>query len=81
MAAGDEALHPLPVSADDAARAARYTDVAARLDALLAGESDWVAAQATVVCELHHAFECASCTMPCAADDMPCCRLSNTRRR
>lgn len=27
-----------------------------RLDALLEGESDWIAAMATVVCELHNAF-------------------------
>ncbi|MEM8599373.1 MAG: GAF domain-containing protein [Bacteroidota bacterium] len=27
------------------------------MDALLDGEADWTAAMATVVCELHHAFE------------------------
>jgi GAF domain-containing protein len=40
-----------------ASRAARYAAVRASLDALLEGETDWVAAMATVVCELHHAFE------------------------
>ena len=42
-----------------AARAARegaYREVGAAIDALLDGEDDWVAAMATVVCELHHAF-------------------------
>ncbi len=34
----------------------RYADVRARLDAILDGETDWVAAMATVACELHHAF-------------------------
>jgi hypothetical protein len=53
-------LVPLPVSADAAARSAHYAAVAERVDALLEGETDWVAAQATVACELHHAFECAS---------------------
>lgn len=33
-----------------------YADVRARLDALLEDEDDWVAAMATVACELHHAF-------------------------
>jgi len=37
-------------------RAARYQEVRARLDALLEGERDWIAALSTVVCELHHAF-------------------------
>lgn len=34
-----------------------YDDVLRRIDALLEGESDWIAAMATVVCELHHAFD------------------------
>jgi L-methionine (R)-S-oxide reductase len=59
---GGDSLTPLPVSAGDAARAAHYDAVRARLDALLADEMDWVAAQATVACELHSAFECASRT-------------------
>lgn len=37
-------------------RAALYRDVAARIALLLEGETDWVAALATVVCELHHSF-------------------------
>ena len=44
---------------DDAtlrARAARYDELAARLAALLDGEADWIAAMATVSCEVHHAF-------------------------
>ncbi len=38
-------------------RAARYREVRGAIDALLEGEDDWVAAMATVACELHHAFE------------------------
>ena len=34
-----------------------YPAVLARIDALLQDEPDWVAAMATVACELHHAFE------------------------
>jgi hypothetical protein len=59
-------LVPLPVSADAAARAAQYAAVAERVDSLLSGETDWVAAQTTVACELHHAFECASRISLCA---------------
>ncbi len=47
---------PLALDATPAERAAAYTDVRARLDALLEGETDWTAAMATVACELHHAF-------------------------
>ena len=36
---------------------AHYDEVLGRVDALLDGEDDWVAAMATVACELHHAFE------------------------
>lgn len=36
---------------------ALYDEVLLRVDALLDGEDDWVAAMATVACELHHAFE------------------------
>jgi GAF domain-containing protein len=36
---------------------ARYRDVRARLAALLAGETDWIAALSTIACELHHAFD------------------------
>ena len=38
------------------ARLERYREVAASIDALLDGEDDWVAAMATVACELHNAF-------------------------
>lgn len=41
----------------DSARADAYGAVRARLDALLAGENDWIAALATVVSELHHSFD------------------------
>lgn len=35
----------------------RYEEVLARLEALLEEEDDWIAAMATVACELHHAVE------------------------
>ncbi len=38
-------------------RRAQYEDVMARVGALLEDEDDWVAAMATVSCELHHTFE------------------------
>jgi len=38
-------------------RTSRYEDVVATIASLLEGESDWVAAMATTVCELHHAFD------------------------
>ena len=38
-------------------KSALYVDVRRRIDALLEGETDWVAAMATVACELHHAFD------------------------
>ena len=38
-------------------KGARYQEVRARLDALLDPHTDWVAAMATVVCELHQTFE------------------------
>jgi len=34
-----------------------HTEVEQRIKGLLDGEDDWVAAMATVVCELHHAFD------------------------
>jgi GAF domain-containing protein len=37
-------------------RAATYTSTFKRIDALLDGETDWIAAMATVACELHHSF-------------------------
>lgn len=47
----------LPLGAPLDARRARYAEVRASVDALLDGEDDWIAAMATVVCELSHAFE------------------------
>ena len=41
----------------DAGRAAAYREVVARIGLLLDGETDWVAAMATVASELHAAFE------------------------
>jgi L-methionine (R)-S-oxide reductase len=41
----------------DSARADAYGAVRARLDALLADETDWIAALATVTSELHHSFD------------------------
>lgn len=52
-----EPLPPLPVAAGPGARAAQYKSVLERLSLLLEGETDWVAAMATVACELHSAFE------------------------
>ncbi len=34
-----------------------YRQTRARIDTLLADEADWIAAMATVVCELHHALD------------------------
>lgn len=50
-------FEPLPVSADDAARRARYEAVFESIRAVCGTDADWTAAQATVACELHHAFE------------------------
>lgn len=38
-------------------KSADYEATKKRIDALLDGETDWIAALATVVCELHHAFD------------------------
>ena len=38
-------------------RLAAYTDLLDRVDALLDGETDWIAAMSTVACELHHTFD------------------------
>jgi L-methionine (R)-S-oxide reductase len=35
----------------------KYAEVRASIDSLLEGEDDWIAAMATVACELHHAFD------------------------
>jgi len=47
---------PLAVDAPESLRSDRYREVRARLESLLEGEDDWVAAMATVAGELHHAF-------------------------
>jgi len=50
----------MPVSDPTAASSEKtevYTDVRTRIDALLDGPTDWIAAMATVACELHHSFE------------------------
>lgn len=47
----------VPQTAPEAAREAAYVEVRARIDSLLDGETDWVAAMATVACELRHTFE------------------------
>jgi GAF domain-containing protein len=39
-------------------KAERYQEVLARVGALVQGENDEIAVQATVVCELAHAFDC-----------------------
>lgn len=46
----------VPRGASRGLRAARYAEVRAALGSLLDGEDDWVAAMASVVSELHHAF-------------------------
>jgi L-methionine (R)-S-oxide reductase len=42
---------------DETTKRLIYGEVRERLAALLEGEDDFIAAQATVVCELHHAFD------------------------
>lgn len=49
-------LEPLVHPAPRVARAARYEEVHGSIGGLLDGEDDAVAAMATIVCELHHAF-------------------------
>lgn len=46
-----------PSGAPESARHHAYTLIDEALAALLEGEDDWIAALATVSCELHHAFE------------------------
>lgn len=48
---------PLPASSTDEERQVHYASVLASIESLLEDESDWVAAMATVACELHHAFD------------------------
>lgn len=50
------AHEPLALHSSSAAKRAHYARVRASIDALLEGETDWVAAMATVASELHHAF-------------------------
>jgi GAF domain-containing protein len=45
---------PDAVSAPD--KADTYANVRRRIDALLSDQTDWIAAMATVACELHHSF-------------------------
>lgn len=45
---------PVDASADD--KEAAYADTLRRIDALLDADTDWVAAMATVACELHQSF-------------------------
>lgn len=47
---------PLAHDASLADRAARYDELLAAIDSLLDGEDDWIAAMATVACELSHGF-------------------------
>ena len=50
-------MNALSLAKSAADREAHYRNVRAQLEALLEGETDFVAAMATVVCELHHAFD------------------------
>lgn len=50
-------MEPLPRTASLTQRHERYELVLADIRALLDGEDDWIAAMATVACELHHRFE------------------------
>jgi len=51
-------LHePLPRDADADAKHERYRTLRPSIESLLEGEDDWIAAMATVSCELHHGFE------------------------
>jgi len=45
------------VFVDESTKLERYRQVRAALAELLRGEDDFIAAQATVACELHHAFD------------------------
>lgn len=49
-------VDPLPITATGERRAERYREVMAVIGSLLADEDDWVAAMASVACELHGAF-------------------------
>ncbi len=45
----------MPTTLDATTKETTYRAARKRIDALLEGEDDWVAAMATVACELHHA--------------------------
>lgn len=47
----------LPLNSTDEQRSERYEQVIDHIQTILEGEDDWVAAMATVACELHHAFD------------------------
>ncbi|MFP4227776.1 MAG: GAF domain-containing protein [Salinivenus sp.] len=47
----------MPTAPATTDKAAAYVDTRRRIEALLDGETDWIAAMATVACELHHSFE------------------------
>jgi L-methionine (R)-S-oxide reductase len=55
-AAAPHAAHALALDSTDDERRAHYAHVLATIEALLEGEDDWIAAMATVVCELHRGF-------------------------
>jgi L-methionine (R)-S-oxide reductase len=48
---------PLPLHSSRALKQEHYKEVAASIQSLLSADTDWVAAMATIVCELHHAFD------------------------
>jgi L-methionine (R)-S-oxide reductase len=50
-------MDPLPLSAGASRRREHYAAVGETVAALLEDQTDWIAALATVACELHHAFE------------------------
>ena len=47
---------PLPVTASQKERADRHDEVGRIIASILTGEDDFIAAMATVACELHHGF-------------------------
>lgn len=47
----------LPLLATPDERLDAYRDIRARIESLLTDEDDWIAAMATVACELHHSIE------------------------
>ena len=57
MARAPENLSLGGSSPEEIARDIAYRDVLTRIETLLSEPCDWVAAMATVACELHHAFD------------------------